>query len=421
MSKRHLPSIANALFLPLTLVLANDESPSCRAAAARCMSQVFSSATPRILDNVLRFVKQWLRDRDAKSSIQCAAAQVIGVAAESCPGALASHLRPLFLLLGNILQTTCDHAGLDDIPCNAAVRAPSAQRYGSSAILLKWDVAFHALIAVEKLLYCVPMSAQDTTLFTSNIIDLFCTGASHVASSKYGDEGSPLARIVFMATVRLLLYRNCRVRLAASRVVGQFLARITVETLSVRARQLPEKPLPYTGSSRGHGMLAELTVLLCEQLDETYLDTDIAKHVVKNLLYVIQAMHLAPQLFDVYHHENVQYCEGVGYFCKRRNPIGWLVSRLSDAARHNAPISCSIAFQCYGIVVSCTRNAKVLEPLVPLMMETVSKTLMTGVSDNNVHSASARLQQRSKHLAREIMKLLGRYVFSRKNLESVVR
>jgi len=204
---------------------------------------MFSSAPPRLFDGVLRFAKQWLRDADAKSSIRCAVAQVIGVAAESRPLALTPHLRIFFLLLGNVLQTACEYVELGQAPRRAGEHPIQVLHYGaySSNVLLKWDVAFHALVAVEKLLYCVPMAAEDESIFVNNVFDLLSGGDScYITSQQNGCEARPPPRGIFMATSRLLLYRNGRVRLAASRVLGQFFARIKVEMLSnLRPQEVP--------------------------------------------------------------------------------------------------------------------------------------------------------------------------------------
>jgi len=157
------PRLASGVFLPLTLVLANDESAACRAASARCLSQMLSRAGPRIIDSVLRFVKQWLRDADAKSSIRCAAAQVVSIAAESCPLELSRHIQHLFHLLGKQLQTVCDHAGMPVLVCCGESKlSTSAACCRDWNRLFKWDVAFHALIAIEKLVHRMPAGAGET-------------------------------------------------------------------------------------------------------------------------------------------------------------------------------------------------------------------------------------------------------------------
>ena len=164
--QQNAPKIACALFLPLTLVLANDESAACRAGAARCVSQMFSCGGLRILGSAIRFVKRWLRDEDAKSSIRCAAAQVVSAAAESCPEKLSCHVRPLYHLLGVQLKAVCDNSGLPDLYCaERDVSTSKLYDHNQRNSFFKWDVAFHALIAVEKLmLNCVPVAAQEVSV-----------------------------------------------------------------------------------------------------------------------------------------------------------------------------------------------------------------------------------------------------------------
>lgn len=243
------------------------------------------------------------------------------------------------------------------------------------------------------------------------VFNSFCLGdGPGFVLSTGEDKLYLLSRDVFLATARLLPYRNGRVRLLATRVLGRFLRCMKIRPLSVNARRVPLQQLESTDQQ--HGIMTKLALLLCMQLDDTYLDDATAKYVVKNFLYIIQTMILAPHLFDdvsdTLSRGKSAGTEGCTPTCSQNspNPIGWLVGRLSEAARHTAPISCTVIFQCYGIIVTCTRDDERLKPLIPLMMSTVSKTL----SSIDHPGYNIERQQHMKRLAHEIIKMLGHYV-----------
>ena len=214
---------------------------------------------------------------------------------------------------------------------------------------------------------------------------------------------------MFKGIVRLLPYQHCRVRLVVSRLLAHFLANLKVETVSVNAQQSRPMTSPrQQRSTRRHGMLSKVALLLCGQLDDAYLDDTTAKYIVRNFMYIIQIMLLAPQFFLPCNCQNGEDVHDDAPVNNAGGPVGWLVAHLSKAARRSAPISCSIIFQCFGIIVSCTHNTDILEPLVPVMVSTISKTLTSGPSTNE--NGNRGRQQQTKLLAREIMKMLSRCV-----------
>ena len=173
---------------------------------------------------------------------------------------------------------------------------------------VEWQVPYHALIALSKLLRACPaLTTEDGKVVWTNIIGL-------------------------------LLFPHSWVRTAACRLLGLLYAAIPS---TAPAEDTPEDS-PFSASN-----LEDVAKKLCLQLRSENLDNALSTQIVKNLFYIGKTLYLTAKDADVQEMEDGggDDDEGDGKRKRKRNPLGWMffmLGRQASFAIHEKRTSASV-------------------------------------------------------------------------------
>jgi len=278
---------ADLLFVALVMVIANDDSAKCREMAAQLIKTLFTRLDDDRRRIILSHLHSWA-SQHSQPQLSRVSSQVYG-------------------LIVDILQLdTLPYvpAILDDL--NAALERSSQQLESievddSMDVDLEWQVPYHALIVLSKVLRVFP----DLTTQNTNV--------------------------VWKSVIAHLLFPHAWVRTASCRLVGLLFAAVPVAP--PRSDLPDDSPLSKTN-------MQEVAKKLCQQLKSEHLDEALSFQVVKNLFYVGKCFYAiplpSPADGDVFDNETAfDEAEGVEESNKDKelNPLPWLFSKLSYQVR----------------------------------------------------------------------------------------
>jgi len=269
------------------MVIANDDSAKCREMAAQLIKTLFTRLDDDRRRIILSHLHSWA-SQHSQPQLSRVSSQVYG-------------------LIVDILQLdTLPYvpAILDDL--NAALERSSQQLESievddSMDVDLEWQVPYHALIVLSKVLRVFP----DLTTQNTNV--------------------------VWKSVIAHLLFPHAWVRTASCRLVGLLFAAVPVAP--PRSDLPDDSPLSKTN-------MQEVAKKLCQQLKSEHLDEALSFQVVKNLFYVGKCFYAiplpSPADGDVFDNETAfDEAEGVEQSNKDKelNPLPWLFSKLSYQVR----------------------------------------------------------------------------------------
>jgi hypothetical protein len=322
---------AHLFFLALAVRLVGDESHKCRAAAGAAISAQLPRLSSEVFQQLLDYVMRWFGMAAATTATTATAAsdtdsallQAVDTSPEAnkrrglhktaavCAG-LFVQARPDLLRRGDALPALL-RALSAALPLEvsklraAAVDASAADGDASSATAVgvthPWECVYHAAVCLERVLAALP-AACDALLLQSSVQPTSSSNRSSSSSSSSLAAAAAAAEPItaLEGLCACLLYPHAWVRLACARAWGVYLSRRDPITLAPPGQRPVSKPAVGTAVGHGGEFLREKggPFRLCKQtaaqLDRTGVDAQLLDQAVKNLVWVVRAMHANPEL-----------------------------------------------------------------------------------------------------------------------------
>lgn len=277
---------SDMLFVALVMVIANDESSKCREMASVLIKTLFGKLETQERRVVMSHVHSWAAQH-GQPQLARVSSQIYSIIIDH----LQQEITPY---TAAILEDT------DAILKHSSEELEAATEDGVDMDLdLEWQVPYHALIALSKLLRISPELTAETD------------------------------KVTWSSVVSLLLFPHAWVRTASCRLLGLLLAAVPVTA--------PRSDLPDDSPFSIVGM-EDVTKKLCLQLRSENLDAALSLQIVKNLFYVGKCYALVEESLqdnqadddDDADDEEEGQNEEQG---EAKHPLSWLFSKLSFQAR----------------------------------------------------------------------------------------
>jgi hypothetical protein len=325
---------AHLFFLALAVRLVGDESQKCRAAAGAAISAQLPRLSGEVFQQLLDYVMRWFGTTTAtadatlttaSSSTDSALLQAVDTSPEAnkrrglhktaavCAG-LFVQARPDLLRRGDALPALL-RALSAALPLEvsklraAAVDASTADADSSSTaaaaagVTHPWECVYHAAVCLERVLAALPAACDALLLQQSSVQP---TSSSNGTSSSAATTAVAAAAAAEPITAleglcACLLYPHAWVRLACARAWGVYLSRRDPITLAPPGQKPVSKAVgKAVGTAveflREKGGPFRLCKQTAAQLDRTGVDAQLLDQAVKNLVWVVRAMHANPEL-----------------------------------------------------------------------------------------------------------------------------
>lgn len=231
----------------------------------------------------------------------------------------------------------------------------------------EWEVTYFSLICLEKLMRVKPdfMSKQD---------------------------------VVWDAVIDCLARPHPWVKRVSSRMISSYLSELDLDTFG---RDPSSFLVTHPGS------LFEIASSVCTHIaaEEVDLHDELAKQSIKTLTWTIQAMHKCPHL-----------CFSPEEEAGNRNPVKWLITRLSHIAKPKGPKRRKIVFKCFAAFASFGGVSLIL-PYVELMLEPL---LRAETEADNRRDAAGNIQMSDESaLAKDVLQLIEETCDNEKDFLSI--
>jgi len=382
---------AQVVFFPMVLRLVNDPCPKTRAAAADAISALLRRVSGDVFNTLLDYQCRWMRMHVENEGLARAAAQAVGLFVDSRPdlfkrGGEDGLGMELLVLFSDTLASVEKRGPVPDVQADG-LESPH-EREGEAA--LGWEMAYHCLGTISRIYARLP-----------GMVESFL-------------HGFPEGMTLLSATSEILCYRHAWVRLAASRVIGQYLDRRATggktRTL-ITGTQLRSSPFL---SDPAH--CAALARRLCVQIDRPSVAPELSLRAVKSLVFLTSAMvHTelelehgggSPVRADAAlegEEEDVGGGESeVGVQEKGDAPkdlLSWIFHRLSYMARRKGEDRRCAVFQFFAAVTTLEGQA-VVERFLPHMLSPLYRATSDGQAEASAHGNDA------VELAKEVTSLI---------------
>jgi U3 small nucleolar RNA-associated protein 20 len=382
---------AQVVFFPMVLRLVNDPCPKTRAAAAEAISALLRRVSGDVFNTLLDYQCRWMQMRVENEGLARAAAQAVGLFVDSRPdlfkrGGEDGLGMELLVLFSDTLASVEKRGPVPDVQADG-LESPH-EREGEAA--LGWEMAYHCLGTINRIYARLP-----------GMVESFL-------------HGFPEGMTILSATSEILCYRHAWVRLAASRVIGQYLDRRATggktRTL-ITGTQLRSSPFL---SDPAH--CAALARRLCVQIDRPSVAPELSLRAVKSLVFLTSAMvHIelelergggSPVRADAAlegEEEDVGGGESeVGVQEKVDAPkdlLSWIFHRLSYMARRRGEDRRCAVFQFFAAVTTLESQA-VVERFLPHMLSPLYRATSDGQAEASAHGNDA------VELAKEVTALI---------------
>ncbi|KAJ7227174.1 armadillo-type protein [Mycena pura] len=272
------------LFVALVMVIANDDSAKCREMAAQLTKTLFTRLDEERRRVVLSYLHSWASQSSSQPQLSRVASQVYGFVVDVIEDGALTYVPGV----------------LDDIHASLAQSSQqlAAAETGEEDLMdvdLEWQVPYHSLITLSKVLRVFPSLVTDSD------------------------------KVKWDLVVTFLLFPHAWVRTASCRLLGMLFATVPAASPQDLVRSLPNFGNP--------GML-DVAGKLCTQLKSKHLDEVLSLQVVKNLFYIGKCFYAmpveAPKELDA--EKNLASEEAVqdGTYL---NPLPWMFSKLSYQIR----------------------------------------------------------------------------------------
>lgn len=199
---------------------------------------------------------------------------------------------------------------------------------------------------------------------------------------------------VWVATVECLTNPHPWIKRVASRMIGTLLNSLEAETFaSNKSLFLVDRP----------GMLYQMARNLCSHLDldEDEQNEELTATAIKSLVWIIQAMNHFPELCYADKADDDE----------DRNPVTWLMARLSNIAKPKGNKRRENIFKCFAAFVSVGGENLVL-PYLELVLEplhrsiTESDKMMESIKNSSSRRKQLVEESQEATLAKDVLHLL---------------
>ncbi|KAK7691383.1 hypothetical protein QCA50_004782 [Cerrena zonata] len=287
---------SDLLFVALVMVIANDDSAKCREMASALIKTLFGRLEEQQRRVVLSHVHSWASQR-GQAQLLRVSSQVYSIIIDHLQQDITSHailiLEDLSAILVHSTQTLDSLTDDDD--------------QDEMDVDLDWQISYHALVALNKLLAACPDFTTDKT------------------------------KLDWTPIIAHLLFPHAWVRTASCRLVAVLFSAVPIAA--------PKEDLPEEDPFGLMGM-EEVAKKLCLQLKSENLDATLGLLIVKNLFYVGKCFAARPlpstsseepakdgKDNDDGEDDDQSENEDEESAQKERHPLPWLFSKLSYQAR----------------------------------------------------------------------------------------
>ena len=219
----------------------------------------------------------------------------------------------------------------------------------------EWEVHYFSLLCLEKLTKVKP--------------DFFVT-----------DQG-----MVWEAVIECLARPHPWVKRVSSRLICDFLVRLDVNSFGDN---------PSLFLVKTPGSLFEIASCVCTHIsgDETDLHDELSKQSIKTLTWTIQAIRNYPHL-------SFSPDEEIG----NRDPVKWLITRLSHIAKAKGPKRREAVFKCFAAFANFG-GASLIQPYLELMLEPLHRA-ETEADNRRDAAGNIKLSEESS-LAKDVLQVI---------------
>lgn len=283
---------ADLLFVGLVMVIANDDAAKCREMAAELIKGLVAKLGDDHRRVIMSHLHSWA-SQTSQPQLARVSSQVYGLVIETLQHDTSPYVSAILDDVGAALSRSQQEFDAASIEVDDA---------DAMNIDLDWQVPYHALIVVSKVLRVFP----DLTTQSDKI-----------------DWGVIVAH---------LLFPHAWVRTASCRLLGLLFVAVPPAA--------PRSDLPSTSPFSSSG-IREVAHKLCLQLKSQHLDASLSLQVVKNLLYIGKCLYevsispsketIAEEVIADIDGEEENPLEDQD--AKDRNPLPWLFSKLSYQVR----------------------------------------------------------------------------------------
>ncbi|CAM9357727.1 unnamed protein product [Chrysoparadoxa australica] len=374
---------ANMLFVTLCMRLVNDTSVKCRAAVATALVSMLRRVSGEVFATLADYVLKWFQtglgqDGDDSSggdpastspeqrALYRTAAQVSGLLSQARPDLLKRGST-----LGSILSALM--AGIPTDTVNAqVVSVEEDDTDKADSVVEPWELVHQALVSLEKLITSLPGACDAIIASNLSLLDGVCA---------------------------CLLYPHAWVRLAAARVWGVYLSRRNVKTCS--------SVLTKEGEwFSNEGALFKLCHNTCAQMDHSAANKQLLDQAVKNLVWIVQAMHHGPDLC-------VSMTKGAAAEDlpeerkdQAQDPLVWIFHRMSYIGRGKGELRRSSVFRWFAASCQLLPQQVVLR-FLPHMLTPLQRCVLDEEHGGIGHDVTAaETSMTAAQLAVEVMDML---------------
>jgi len=324
------------LFLPLVLQLVNDDSKKCRERVGACITVLLSRLSVQVLQSLYEYALKWSEDGTG-GQLQRTSVQLFGFFLDA---------RVDFMKKNSRVETLVDYL-------RHRMEGEIGNVDHTSVLIAKeWEMIYFCLQTVEKV-----GNVQQTILWKNSQL--------------------------WESIIKCVAHPHPWVQLLASRTIHSQLSPCKLdhfEKINTNASSSIILKIP--------GSLFEITRNLCFQLnsEEEHQSNDISTMAIKNLSWIIKVMDTYPMLCfkdgeisELAADESDDENAGSGGD-KRRDPVTWLITRLSNIAKKRGSLRREAIFKCFAAFATvcdsniiCSHLELILEPLNRVIVETESR------------------------------------------------
>ncbi|KAJ7127009.1 armadillo-type protein [Mycena epipterygia] len=271
------------LFVALVMVIANDDSTKCREMAAQLIKTLFTRLDDERRRVILSHLHSWA-SQYSQPQLTRVSSQVYGLIID------VLEVDALTYVPG-ILQDIDASLGRS----SQQLAAVETDEEDPMDLDLEWQLPYHSLIALSKILRVFPSLITD------------------------------VEQVKWDSVVTHLLFPHAWVRTASCRLLG---------TLFTAVPPAPPQDLAQSSPVSGSGM-RDVATKLCTQLKSEHLDDALSLQVVKNLFYIGKCFYAVPLSApeDMETEKSTTTGDEDAQDGKDLNPLPWLFSKLSYQIR----------------------------------------------------------------------------------------
>ena len=339
---------AQFFYLPLVLQLVNDDSKTCKEAAARCISLLLQRLSTESVQALFGYAKRWSQSSGADSlPMQRASAQLFGIFVDS---------RPDYIKRGS---------NASDLV--ATVQNVIVQQISVGANDSGWELLYHNLVCTEKLINQMP------ALLATNYE-------------------------IWGALVKYLAYPHPWIMQVCSRIISGHLSSMDPDKL-VRGDSSESFVVKIPGC------LYKIACNLCRQLDveDVHFVENTSTLAIKTLTWVFRAMKTHPDIC----YEKSDVSAGINdendsQQEKSKDPCLWVMARLTNIAKPKGDRRRESVFKCFAaLATSC--DPEHFTPYLELMIDAIDRAIREA---NNLSTDDQREHDPAVALPKDVLQVL---------------